>query len=73
MLGELIFITLVLWTLSFISIFKPVFVLRFKDFFRIKGDVEYTDIAKHSVIFGGIVLFVFSIVLIYFFITEFYV
>jgi hypothetical protein len=73
MLGEFIIIIIVLWTLSFISIFKPVIVLRFKDYFRIKGEVEYTDIAIHSVIFGGIVLFVVSIVLIYFFFTEFYV
>lgn len=72
MLGEFIIIILVLWVISFISIFKPIYVLRFKDIFRIKGKAEYTDLAIHSVFFGGILMFIVSLVLIYFFITDVY-
>ena len=72
MFSEIIFITLGLWIISFISIFKPIYVLRFKDIFRIKGKAEYTDLAIHSVIFGGILIFIVSLVLIYFFITDVY-
>jgi len=71
MIVELILIVLVLWTISFVSIFKPVAMLRLKDIFRIEGEVKYTDLAKHSVIFGGIVIFLVSLFIIYFYVTEF--
>lgn len=72
MVGFILFI-LFLWTISCLSIFKPVLILKISDYFRIKGKVEYTDYAIHSVIFGGVVMFIVSLVLIYFYITDVYV